>query len=299
MRVPPRVWLALGFGLLAFGSSAILIRLAVLVPGGEGVPGLALAAWRTLFSALLVGAVALPRAVPEWRRLTRRDWALMGGAGTLLALHFMGWIESLYHTSVASASVLVTTSPLFIAALSFAVLKERPSQRTIFSILAATAGAALIGWGDTGGERFPRAALGNGLALGAALLVAVYMLVGRAVRQRVGFLAYLAPVYAIVAVVTWAVALTRGVDLGPPLPVLGVCLLMALGPGLLGHGSLNYALGYLPATLLGLLSLAEPVLASLVAFFLFGEAPSGLAIVGIAVVLGAIAAVFVGRRARP
>ncbi len=292
-RVPPRVWLALSFGLVAFGSSAILVRLAA------PAPGLALAAWRTLLSAALLAPFALPRIRPEWRALPASDRRLIAVAGAVLALHFITWIESLYHTSVASASVLVTTSPLFIAALAFVVLKERPRRRTVFSIVAAVAGAALIGWGDAGGAAFPRAALGNGLALLASLLVAVYLLIGRAVRQRVSFLAFLFPLYAVVAAVTWALALARGVDLGQPPRVLAVCALMALGPGLIGHGSINYALRYVPAALLGLLTLAEPVLATLGALVLFGETPSALAFAGMAVVLGAIAAVFAGGKAPP
>jgi len=126
-RVPLRVWLVLAVGLATFGSSAILVRYA------SEAPALALAVWRTTFAAVLVAPVALAKAGPQLRRLPPRDLALIGAAGVLLGLHFIGYIESLYHTSVASASVLVTTSPLFIAALGYAFLRERLALRTVLA----------------------------------------------------------------------------------------------------------------------------------------------------------------------
>lgn len=288
---PLRVYLALGLGLVSFGTSAILVRFAAEAPGP------AVAAWRTAFAVLLLAPVALPRIGPELRRLGRRDLALVLGAGVVLGLHFVLWIESLYHTSVASASVLVVMSPLFIAVLGWVVLRERLSARTLAAIVVGVAGAALIGLADAEAGAFPRAALGNALALGAALLVSVYLLIGRAVRQRISFLAYLFPLYAAAAATTLAAALASGVPLVQPWPVLGLCLLMALLPQLLGHGSYNYAVKYVPAALLGLLSLAEPVMASALALALFGEMPGPLALAGMALVLGSIAVVFGRRRA--
>jgi drug/metabolite transporter (DMT)-like permease len=71
---------------------------------------------------------------------------------------------------------------------------------------------------------------------------------------------------------------------------------MAIGPNIVGHGAINLALRYLPAALLGLLGLAEPVLATTFAYLLFGERPAGLAIAGIVLVLGAIGVVIMGER---
>ncbi len=288
-RVPLRVWLVLAVGLATFGSSAILVRYA------SDAPGLTVAVWRTGLAAVLVAPLALAKARPALRALSRRDLALIGAAGVLLGLHFIGYIESLYHTSVASSSVLVTTSPLFIAALGYVFLRERLAARTIVAIGTAVLGAALIGLADAQAGAFPRAGFGNALALLAALLFSGYLLIGRAVRQRADFLAYLLPVYGVAALTCLVAAWGRGVPLVQPLPILGLCLLMALGPQLLGHGSFNYAVRYLPAALLGLLSLIEPVVASLLALVLFGEAPPALAVVGMVAVLASIAVVFVRR----
>ncbi len=286
------MWVLLALGLASFGVSAILIRL------GTSAPGLALAAWRTTFAAVLLAPIALPRIGPEVRRFSRRDWGLILLGGVFLGVHFIVWIESLYWTSVASASVLVTTSPLFIAVLGYVFLRERLARRTVVAIGVAVAGAVLIGVGDAGDGAFPDAAWGNGLALTASLLVSVYLLIGRAVRQRVSFLAYLFPLYTTAAVTILAVALVSGTPLVQPWPILGLCLAMAVFPQLIGHGSFNYAVKFLPAALLGLLSLSEPIVGAGLAYVLFGEAPGPLALVGMAVVLASIAVVFAPRLRR-
>ena len=281
----------LGLGLVAFGSSPLLIRFA-----GE-VPALALAAWRTSTVALVLAPVALAGSRAELGALSGRDWALVGGAGVLLGLHFMAWIVSVQLTSVATAAVLVTTTPVFITVLGAVFLSERPSRRTVAAIAVAVAGAVLIGLGErTDGGVYPDPALGGALALGASLLMSVYLLIGRAVRQRMGFVAYFWTLNVAAAATCLAGCAVAGVPLGLPVPAALLAVAMGLGPGLLGHGSFVGALRYLPAALLGLLGLSEPILASVGALVWFREVPAPIALVGMVVVLGAIAAVIVGRR---
>ncbi len=285
-KAPAHVWVLVVLGLVAVGSSPILIRLA-----GD-VPALALAAWRTMTVTAVFVPVALSRSRAEVAAFTAREWALVLSAGVLLGLHFMAWIVSVQLTSVASASVLVTTSPVFIAVLGAVFLSERPSRRTSAAIGVAVVGAVLIGLSEGDGAGvYPNPALGNGLALGAAILVSVYLLIGRSVRQRTSFVAYFALLNGAAAVTCLVGCAVAGVPLGLPLPVAGLAIAMGVGPGLMGHGSFAYALKYLPAALIGLLSLAEPVIASTVALVAFGEVPAALGVIGMAVVLASIAAV--------
>ena len=286
----PAVWAALGVGLLVIGTSPILVRLA-----GD-VPALALAAWRVVFVTALVLPVAAVRSGAEIRALGRRDRLLIGAAGAVLGLHFMAWIAAVQLTSVASASVLVTLSPVFIVVLGAVFLRERPTRRVLAAIVVAVAGAALIGASGGGAGQYPDPVLGNALALLAALLVAVYLLIGRAVRQRTSFLAYFAPLNAAAAVTCVGVCLAAGVPLALPLPALAFAFALGVGPGLIGHGSFNLALGSLTAAFLGLLSLGEPVISATLAFVAFGERPAPLALFGMAVVLAAISAVLVAGR---
>lgn len=290
----PRVLLILACGVISFTFAPILVRWA------NDAPGLAIAAWRNVFAVALLAPFAVVRIREEVRAFERKDILLIGVAGLFLGLHFITWIESLYHTTVASASVLVTTSPIFLAALGFFVLGERLSWKTLTGVGVAVAGATLIGWSDAGTNAplgGDGALWGNSLALSASLLVSVYLLIGRVVRQNVSWLAYVFPLYTVSALTTLVAAWGAGTPLfGYDLAFYGLCAAMALGPQIIGHGAFNYGVQFLPATLVGMLALLEPVGASALAFLFFAEVPPLLAVAGMLVVLGGVSLVIWSRR---
>ncbi len=292
---PVRVYVFLTFGVLSFTMAPILVRWA-----GD-VPGIAIAVWRTVTAAgVLLPAAVRSRIDAEMRCFTARDGLLILAAGVFLGLHFIAWIESLSHTTVASASVFVTSSPLILAGLGYVVLGERLAKMTVGAIVVAVLGAVLIGWADAGTVTLGQGALwGNSLALGAAVLVSVYLLIGRVVRQKVTWLTYVTPLYTVAAVTALLAALVKGVPLfGYSWEFYGLCAALALGPQILGHGSFNYALQYVSAAIVGMLALLEPVGASILAYFLFGEVPPPASIAGMVIVLVSVAVV-VWRRNRP
>ena len=303
MTLPSRsetlLYAVIGLGVVSFALSPILIRWAEQAGGDSG---LAIAAWRTGLASVLLAPVALPRMSAEWRVLSWRDALLTGAAGVLLGVHFVCWIESLYYTSVASSTVLVTTSPVVLAVLGFLVLGERLRVGVVGGIVVAVAGAALIAYGDAAGDAAWDAATagslyGSALAFGAALVASVYLLIGRVVRQRVGWLTYVFPLYAASAGTTVAVSLWQGAPLfGYDWSFYALCLAMAVGPQLVGHGAFNYALQSVPAALVSMLALLEPVGASLLAYVLFGETPPLTAVGGMVTVLVATGAVVLLRR---
>ncbi|NNE35627.1 MAG: DMT family transporter [Rhodothermales bacterium] len=244
--------------------------------------------WRTVFAVVMLAPFAIGRIGAEVREFDARDVRLIIASGVLLAMHFIFWIESLYYTSVASASVLVATSPVFLAVLGFFLLGERLTGRTVLAIVAAVAGSVLIGLGDSGSAAPVQGNMlrGNMLAATAALFVSGYLLIGRVVRRRTSWITYVFCIYSVVAVIVVGIALASGVQLfGLSTYTYVMCGLMALGPQIAGHGSFNYAVKYIPAAMLGLLSLTEPVGGSLVAFILFEEVPSVLAVAGMTIVL--------------
>jgi drug/metabolite transporter (DMT)-like permease len=280
---------------VSFAFAPILVRWA-----GD-VPALTIAVWRTVTAAgVLAPGLLSERVRADLRAMSGRTLLLMLGAGGVLGFHFLCWIESLSHTTVASASIFVTSSPILLAGLSYVVLGERLSSGTLGAIGAAVGGAALLGWADAGTVTLGRGALwGNGLALGAAVLVSVYLLVGRVVRQSVGWWAYVVPVYGAAALVILATAWVQGTPLlGYSWRVYGLCAALALGPQVLGHGAFNYAVQRRSATVVGLLALLEPVGASMLAYMLFDERPPPLSLLGMGVVLVAVAGVVWRRRDR-
>lgn len=275
-------------GVVGFGVSAVLVRLA------DDAPVLAVAAWRTALAALFLAPAALLRVPGELRRLTGRTLAWIVAGGMLFGLHFIAWIAAVYHTSIASATVLVSTSPIFLAILGYVFLRERLSARLVGGIVLAAVGTGLMAWGDADSGRAD-SLLGNGLALLSALLHSLYLLIGRVQRQHLSWLAYVFPLYTAAALTVLPIAVGMQVSLTGYPPVFYVlCALMALLPQIVGHGAFNYAVKYFPVALLGLAGLLEPVIASTLALVLFGEVPGGLALIGMLLVL--LSVVFALRR---
>jgi len=231
----------------------------------------------TLAAALLVPLWGVRRA-----RLSRRGLGLALVAGGFLALHFALWTESLRLTTVASSVALVTTNPLFVGLLSSLFLGERPSQALWQGIGLSVAGGLLIGWGDfaLGGA----ALLGDVLALLGAVASSAYLLVGRRARDEGPLVPYATVAYGIAAALLLVGASGGGDPLPLPTEWLWIALL-ALGPQLLGHTSVNWALRRFPASAVAVAILGEPVGATLWAYLVFGEVPGIPQGIGIVLVL--------------
>jgi drug/metabolite transporter (DMT)-like permease len=274
--------LVLGVGVLAVSVSAILIRFAQ----NEAVPSLVIAAWRLAFAAAILLPMALLRRREELRALTPAQWGAAALSGLMLAAHFATWISSLNHTSIVSSTVLVTTSPLWVALAAPFVLKERVGWWARLGIGLALAGSVVVALNERGGET--QSLLGNGLALLGGVTAAAYLLIGRKLRTSLSLLGYITIVYGIAALVLLVVAGLRHPLHGYSGISYALFLLMALFPQLLGHSSFNWALGWLPAAYVTVTIISEPIGASLLAILIFGEWPTALTVAGGVLILAGI-----------
>ncbi|MEC7948814.1 MAG: DMT family transporter [Myxococcota bacterium] len=275
-RLPPGLVLAVA--VVAISSAAVLFRMA------EGVHPIAAAFWRTGSVGLLLAPALRTGGL---RSLQRRDGLLMALAGAFLALHFWAWLESLQHTTVLRSTLLVCLTPVWAGLLEWLLLQERPSSRTFLGIGVALVGVGLMSL--PGAQPGGGSLLGDGLAVAGGVLSASYLLVGRSVRQRVG----IGPYGSLVCLATAAWLLPASFAMGIPLSgfTTAACLALAgltLGPQLLGHIGLNYAVGYLPAAVVTAAVLLEPVGAAVLGAVFLGEVPGPLEIAGAVVVLAGV-----------
>jgi drug/metabolite transporter (DMT)-like permease len=281
-------YLVLTVGVFVVSTASILIRYAQ----GEGVPSLAIAALRLGIAALILTPIVWMRSSRELRALGARDllFALLSGA--FLAVHFWSWIASLAYTSVASSTALVTTNPLWVGLASVLILGERMGRATITGIVLTLAGSVLIFASDSSAQNTaaqPDPLLGNLLALLGAVMASGYLLVGRALRKRVGLLAYIWLAYGSAAVLLLLAAGASGSPLsGYSTLAYAAMLGLALGPQLLGHTSFNWALRHLSATFVALSILGEPIGSALLALMIFDERLAPVQLAGFVLLLGGI-----------
>ena len=286
---PSVVSVVLLVSVLGISFAGPLVRLSNAHP-------VAIAVWRLVFS---LGIIAIPLIARgtwrQWRLLDRRGGLLAFSAGVMLAFHFWSWNTSIELTTIAASTVLVNTQPLIVAVISAAWLREAPSRMQWVGIAVAMAGAAIVAAPDglfsASVATNPAAVTGNMLALVGAATAAAYYVVGRRLRASLDLWAYVAIVYGACLAVLLLIAFLGEIPLGPyPRREYGIFLLLALGPMLLGHTAMNWALRHLRAYQVNVVLLGEPVGATLLAALLPGirERPTMLTLVGGAIVLAGI-----------
>lgn len=289
---PSRISVKTGLGLLtavlAVSTSAILIRFAQ-----NDAPSLVIAALRIAVASLALAPIAWVRHSAELRALTRRELWLALFSGLFLAVHFATWISSLEYTTVASSVVFVSTGPLWVALVSPIFLKEHLSRAALMGLGLSLLGGTIVGLADAcswnSGLNCPslstalegRAMWGNFLALMGAWAVTGYFVIGRKLRAGMSLIPYIFLVYSVSALALLAtVFITREPLTGyKPVTYLWIVLL-ALVPQLIGHSTYNWALRYIPATLVATVNLGEPIGSSILAFIILGEVPGTLKIFG-------------------
>lgn len=297
-RMPrTRLYLTLFIAILAVSTASIFIREAQ-----QGAPSIVIASIRLSLASIVLAPLALTGYRREISSLTRGDWIKLTISGIFLAIHFATWITSLEYTTVLSSVALVSTGPLWVALFSPIFLRETPSRWVWIGMGIALLGGIIIGTGDfctltnqgiscssfTGiaaGSSF----LGNALALMGALAVAVYLMIGRKLRTKINLIPYIFLVYGIAATTLLAYMIALGeTPFGLPRSAYFWMLCLALIPQLIGHSSYNWALRYLPASLVAISTLGEPVGSAILAFFFLDENPTMLNLLGGILILAGI-----------
>jgi drug/metabolite transporter (DMT)-like permease len=279
---------------LAIGAAGIFARYAL-----QGAGPLMTSALRLTIASAFV--LLLNARMKEKAKIDQRHEILFAICGVALAMHFGTWVASLQFTTVAIATLLVSTSPIWTALYDVVVLNHKPTKMFWIGFLAAIVGAIVIvsSQGSSTHHQIAHLSsqdwLGEMLAIAGGIAFAVYLIAIRSVSQRYSTLAIVTRTYTWAAVSLWfaALAAREGLpswDLKCWVGILG----MAFISQLLGHTGINAALKKFRSSVVALSTLLEPVFAAVLAIPFFGEtltiqmvAGSILLLAGLALVLKA------------
>jgi drug/metabolite transporter (DMT)-like permease len=278
------------------GTDAVLLCISLVAVSTSGplmaataAPALAIAFWRNALASGVLLPVVLATCRDELRALDRRELRWAGLAGVFLALHFATWIPSLTFTSVASATALVATQPVWAALLS--TLRGAPVSRPVWvGIGVAVAGALLLAGVDlrVSGE----ALVGDALAVAGGAFAAAYMVAGSEVRRSVSTTTYTFLCYSTTALIMLGVCLAWGQSLtGYDSRTWLQLAAITVGAQLLGHSLCNLVLRSTSATVLSLVLLFEIPGAALIAAAFLGQTPPLLALPAAALLVTGLALV--------
>ena len=216
------------------------------------------------------------------------DWWLLAFCGLALAADLVVWHWSLHMTSVANATLLGNTAPIFVTLAGWLLFGQRFSPLFLLGLALGIAGAVLlVGLSFDKGER---PFLGDLLGIMAGAFYAAYLMLVARLRGRLST----ATVMGLSGVVTCVALLPRRVLLrrGPQSPhsLQGWAVLFAW-PGcsqVAGQGAIAWSLAHLPTAFGALSLLVNPVAAALFAWPLLGERIGPIQGLGGAIVLASI-----------
>jgi drug/metabolite transporter (DMT)-like permease len=277
-----RAYLAIGVAMVSISFASIFIR-------WSESPTFVLASYRLGITCLILLPVLLYSGGHRTILAFRRDeWGIVLLSGVALSFHFGLWIVSLSLTLVSTSVILVTSHPIFVAAVSHFLMKEHVRKVAAVGIVVAFAGVCVISINDyaVGGDSL----LGDLMAFLGGLCAGVYFLSGRVARRTMPLTPYVFTVYGISATILLASAIVVGDDwIVTDGRELTLFLLLAIIPTIFGHTMFNYALKKVPAHIVSTSVLGEPVGATLLAYLLLPrEVPGAWILLGGALVVGGL-----------
>ncbi len=249
------------------------------------MPGAQIALWRVALGAVVYWAIVAGRG----RRITWTHLRLSAAAGAAIALELAFFFVAIKSTTVANATVLGALQPLIVIAFGSRRFGERVTAWLLGSAVVAMIGVGFVVFGSSAQPVWsPR---GDILAFIAMLLFAAYFILAKTARRDVPALEFQTAAWMVGVAVLAPVAIVDAGGLVLPSweQWAWIAVLLAV-PGT-GHLVMNWAHHDVPLQVTSMLTLAIPVLSTLGAALLLSEPVGSWQIVGMAIVVAALASV--------
>ncbi|MDD2413126.1 MAG: DMT family transporter [Bacteroidales bacterium] len=274
---PSLVYIALIFGIICIGFSAIFVKLA-------NVPGSVSAFYRILVAAVAILPIWIYKGtkVPPKRDL----WLIFIGA-FFFSLDLFLWNTAILLTSAATATLLANNAPVWVGLISLVVFRERLAPRFWYGLLVALVGLnVLIGLQSWATMQFN---LGDVLSIVAGFFYALYLTFTLDSRKRIDTITFMTFSILFMVVILFFINLTLG---NPFTGFTRQTWMSLVGLGLVSHFAgwvaINFALGHLKGANVSVTLLAQSVVTALVAIPILGEAITTNQIIGGILILGGI-----------
>ena len=242
-----------------------------------------------ILATLTWPAVQRALSIPETRL-----WVLLGGIGVVV--YPLAFYAGMRDAGVAVGNtVALGSGPLFAGVIEWLAAKKKPTPRWFLAL--GIAGTGLIFVGVARGGTSEVGLTGVMLALVAGMAYALYSVAGsRVIAAGASFQGSMGAVFGAGAVPLLALLLLTGGPLVSNFDNLARGAYLALGPLVLAYLLFGYALTRASASLVTLVTLLEPVFATILAVMLLGEVLPPIGWVGIGLLVGGVAVATVQRR---
>lgn len=278
-------WLVLAATLLLWSGNWIVARAV----RDDISPGLATAG-RLVIVVLLLAPFAWRGLAVKLPAFSRRDWKILwllgfSGGGLHLALQWLG----LHYTTATSATLYLSTAPVFILLLAAPLLGERIVARQWLGVTISFCGVALIGM--QGKLLQPSFNLGDLCALASMAMWGSYTVFLRMRRDPLDTVEFLTMVclLGLAFMSPWVVVeILLGVTLKLTPTGAAAVLYSAIGSLLLAYAGWSYVVKRMGAARAGATMHLMPAIAVGLAALFLAEYPSWYHFVGIALILAGV-----------
>lgn len=286
---PVLPYLALGVGILAFSFSGIFVRWA-------GVPGPVVGTYRYGLAAV-VFLPALLKYRPQRTQTAKinpiNPLLIPAIGGLFTALDYAVWSISLAYTSVGNAALLNDTAPLWVGLVAALVFREKLKRYYWPGLLMAVFGAFIV----VSGDYITKISFAKGdiLALVSSIFYAGYFVITQVGRMHLSTITYISMLNLSATVTLLGICALLGYPLFNYSLQTYLMLGLATLVSVIGGFTVSYSLGHVTASVVSPTMILKPILASILAFWLLGEAFSTFQIIGGLVALAGIFLVHLGK----
>jgi drug/metabolite transporter (DMT)-like permease len=273
------------------GLAAVAVAVLVLSTGSSIVKfsetsGTVVAFWRLWCSAVVWQVVCVVRRSPL-------PWAAVRAtapAGAMFGVNIVTFFTAVGLTRVANAEFIGTLTPVLLVPFGALMLHERVRRNVVLAGAVALVGVAIILF------EAPRSAAGNNWRGNALAIVSVftwcgYLILARRVRARISTMHFMAAMNLAAAIVVTPYALARTDVLDVGTRGWACILVMTALNGLIAHGLIAWSQNKVPLSTMSLMQLSQPGMSVLWAYLLVGESIRPVQLVGMALVVCAVAVI--------
>ena len=234
----------------------------------KNVPAISISFWRMFIAAMILWIYSILKK--QGKIKSNRNLRKIILAGILLGIHFALFFQAIKMTKIANATFLGTLAPIFTLFLEVVFLKRKFNKYILFGLLLSFIGAIIILSHNF--DLSQQYTIGNFLAVICSLCLGVSFIIAEKVRQYENTIIYTRTLYLTASITLFIIAIMTNSDLigFTNNDYMGLVFL-GIVPTIIGHNVIYYSVKYVSPTIVSAFPLGEPVIATILAFFIFGQ----------------------------
>jgi len=257
-----KITMLLILALLSVSTSPIVGRALT------GVGAVSISFWRMFIAAIILWTFSAIK--PQGRMKLKKNFIKTIYAGVLLGIHFALFFEAVKITKISNATFLGTLAPFFTLLVELYILKRYYNKKVLLGLFCTLIGSLIIlGYQFDLDSKYT---IGNLYAVLCSISIAAALMIGEKVRKNEDTIVYTRTLYLSAAFTLFLISIFISEELiGYRFNEYLGLVFLGLVPTILGHNSIYYSIKYVSPTIAAAFPLGEPIIATILAFFIFSE----------------------------